>query len=224
MPSDLGPYDDARFTLPALVRRDHVVTPKRPPEGFLFTIPAFGLNQERGERRRTVEERSELVCKLTRDSDCAVVWCQLNDEADRIEADVAGAVQIKGSQSLDEKEERLIAFLDGQARVLVTNPKIAGRGLNLQHCAHVVTFVDHSYEQFYQAVRRCWRFGQKRPVTLDVIATEGEINVQRSMDRKEKLAEQMFEQIVRFMNESETVKIHHETRKTETPKWLAAIK
>jgi superfamily II DNA or RNA helicase len=221
-PSDLGPFDDARFTLPALIRRDHIVTPRKPPDGWLFTIPAFGLNQERGERRRTVEERSELVCELTKDSDRAVVWCQLNDEADRIERDLSGAVQIKGSQSMEEKEERLIAFLDGQVRVLVTKPKIAGLGLNLQHCAHVVTFVDHSYEQFYQAVRRCWRFGQKRPVTLDVIATEGEINVQRNMDRKERLAEQMFEAIVQFMNDSQNVRTHHSSIPTEVPQWLAA--
>ena len=223
-PSDLGNYDDDRFVLPKLTRRDHMVVPRKPPPGYLFTIPAFGLNQERGERRRTVEERSELVCNLTRDSDCAVVWCQLNDEADRIERDLAGAVQIKGSQSIEEKEERLIAFLEGEARVLVTKPKIAGLGLNLQHCAHVVTFVDHSYEQFYQAVRRCWRFGQKRPVTLDVIATEGEINVQKNMDRKERLADQMFEQIVRFMNDSQRVEFTHESKETEAPEWLVATK
>jgi SNF2 family DNA or RNA helicase len=133
-------------------------------------------------------------------------------------------VQIKGSLSLEAKEELLIAFLDGQARVLVTKPKIAGLGLNLQHCAHVVTFVDHSYEQFYQAVRRCWRFGQKRPVTLDVIATEGEINVQKNMDRKERLAEQMFEAITQFMNDSQKVSVQYENNETEIPSWLAGPK
>ena len=219
-PSDLGPFDDGPFILPELIRRDHMVTPKRPPDGWLFTIPAFGLNQERGERRRTVEERSELVCDLTRDSDSAVVWCQLNQEGDRLEKDIPGAVQIAGSHSMDEKEERMLAFLDGQARVLVTKPKIAGLGLNLQHCAHVVCFVDHSYEQFYQCVRRCWRFGQKRPVTLDVIATEGEINVQKNMDRKERLAEQMFDAVVKFMNEPERVRAARDTREMEVPKWL----
>ena len=221
-PSDLGAFDDGLFRLPELIRRDHMVTPRRPPDGWLFTIPAFGLNQERGERRRTIEERSELVVSLTRESDSAVVWCQLNEEGDRLEQDIPGAVQIKGSQNMEEKEERLVAFLDGQARVLVTKPKIAGLGLNLQHCAHVVTFVDHSYEQFYQAVRRCWRFGQTRPVTLDVIATEGEINVQKNMDRKERLAEQMFEAVVKFMNDSQKVKSNKHARATEVPKWLAS--
>ena len=221
-PSDLGPYDDERFRLPDLIRRDHTITPKQPPDGWLFTIPAFGLNQERGERRRTLDERAELVADLTRESDSAVVWCHLNPEGDRLEKEIPGAVQVKGSQSEGEKEERLLAFLDGQARVLVTKPKIAGLGLNLQHCAHVVTFVDHSYEQFHQCVRRCWRFGQKRPVTLDVIATEGEINVRRNMERKEKLADQMFEAVVNFMNDAAKAHVRKPTSKMEAPPWLCS--
>src|SRR5690606_12866538 len=98
----------------------------------------------------------------------AVVWCHLNVEGDHLERSIPGAVQVKGSQSLEEKEERILSFLDGESRVLVTKAKIAGLGLNMQHCNHVVTFVDHSYEKFYQSIRRCWRFGQKRPVRLDV--------------------------------------------------------
>jgi len=219
-PSDLGPYDDGRFKLPPLNRFDHMVTPRTPPAGLLFTIPAFGLNQERGERRRTIDERAELTAGLTKDSDSAVVWCQLNDEADRIEAEIDGAVQVKGSQSLERKEELLIAFLDGEARVLVTKAKIAGLGLNMQHCAHVVTFVDHSYEKFYQSIRRCWRFGQKRPVRLDVIATEGEVNVKKNMDRKQRLAEQMFDSIIACMNDASGATVRQRNTKVETPKWL----
>lgn len=220
-PSDLGDFDDSEFVLPELIRRDHTVTPRTPPPGMLFTIPAFGLNQERAERRRTLAERSELAADLTRDSDSAIVWCHLNPEGDALTREIPGAIQVKGSQSIDEKEELLFAFLNGQARVLVTKAKIAGLGLNLQHCAHVVTFVDHSYEKFYQSVRRCWRFGQKRPVTLDVIATEGEVNVRRNMDRKEVLASQMFDSIVRFMNHAQEVQSHKATIQTEIPQWLA---
>jgi hypothetical protein len=220
-PSDLGDFDDSPFVLPELIRRDHVVVPRTPPDGWLFTVPAFGLNQERSERRRTIEERGELVADLTASSDSAVVWCHLNPEGDHLEKVIPGAVQIKGSQSLAEKEERILAFLDGEARVLVTKPKIAGLGLNLQHCAHVVNFVDHSYEQFYQCVRRCYRFGQKRPVTLDVIATEGEVNVRRSMDRKERLANQMFDSVVEFMNEAQGVGPRAATREPEVPGWMA---
>ncbi len=219
-PSDVGPFDDSRFVLPPLNRTDHVVTPRTPPSGYLFTIPAFGLNQERAERRRTIPERVELVEKLTRDSDRAVVWCQLNDEGDALERDIPDAIQVKGSQSIDHKEELLQAFMDGQARILITKAKIAGLGLNMQHCAHVITFVDHSYEKFYQSVRRCWRFGQERPVRLDVIATEGEINVKRNMDRKEKLAAQMFDGIVAFMNDSQDIVDNSPTTQMEVPSWL----
>lgn len=221
-PSDLGPFDDGDFVLPPLERRDHMVTPRTPPPGFLFTMPAFGLNQERAERRRTLDERSELVAELVRESDSAVVWCHLNVEGDRLEREIKGAVQVKGSQGMDEKEELILAFLAGQARVLVTKPKIAGLGLNLQHCAHVVTFVTHSFESFYQCVRRCWRFGQKRPVVLDVIATEGEVNVKKNMDRKERLAAQMFESVVGHMNDSLAVKTEKAALSVEVPSWLVS--
>lgn len=219
-PSDLGPFDDSEFVLPPLNRRDHIVTPRTAPPGYLFTIPAFGLNQERAERRRTLDERSELVVDLTKDSDSAVVWCQLNPEGDRLEKDIRGAVQVKGTQSIEEKEEKILAFLTGEARVLVTKAKIAGLGLNLQHCAHVVTFVTHSYEQFYQSICRCHRFGQKRPVTLDVIATEGEINVKRNMERKESLSRQMFEAVVKYMNDAMAVKVNKQRLDIEVPQWL----
>ncbi len=219
-PSDLGDFDDGPFVLPTLNRRDHVVVPRTAPDGFLFTVPAFGLNQERSERRRTLTELSELVAELTKDSDRTVVWCSLNVEGDRLEKDIPGAVQVKGSQRMEEKEELLLAFLDGQTRVLVTKAKIAGLGLNMQDCAHVVTFVTHSYEHFYQCVRRCWRFGQQRPVTLDVIATEGEVNVSRNMDRKERLASSMFDGVIQNMNQALGVKVNQESSPVEVPSWL----
>lgn len=219
-PSDLGPYDDSRFVLPPLIRHDHIITPRTPPAGHLFTVPAFGLNQERAERRRTLEERAELVADLVKDSELAIVWCHLNDEGDRLEKVVPGAVQVKGSQSLEQKEELILAFLDGQIPKLITKAKIAGLGLNMQHCSHVVTFVDHSYEKFYQAIRRCWRFGQKNPVRLDVIATEGEINVKKNMDRKQALSSQMFDAIVAHMNDSKSINGKRNLTPTEAPSWL----
>lgn len=219
-PSDLGDFDDSSFILPPLNRFDHVVTPRTPPPGYLFTVPAFGLNQERAERRRTLDERAELTAELVKDSDSAVVWCHLNPEGDRLVKEISGAVQVKGSQSIEEKEELLLSFLKKESRVLVTKAKIAGLGLNMQHCAHVVTFVDHSWEKFYQCIRRCYRFGQKRPVRLDVIATEGEVNVKRNMDRKEQLANQMFDAVIRFMNESQASKRESRTIEMEIQQWL----
>ena len=219
-PSDVGPFSDAEFVLPSLDRFDHTVVPRTPPPGFLFTIPAFGLNQERAERRRTLDERSELVVSLVEKSDSAVVWCHLNPEGDRLEKEIRGAVQVKGSQSMEEKEELILAFLRGEARVLVTKAKCAGLGLNMQHCAHVVNFVDHSFERFYQCVRRCWRFGQKRRVRLDVIATEGEVNVRKNMDRKETMAITMFDSIIKHMNDATRISTEKQTVPTEVPSWL----
>lgn len=219
-PSDLGPYDDSRFVLPPLNRVDHVIIPRTPPPGYLFTIPAFGLNQERAERRRTIEERTELVAELVQNTDRTVIWCQLNDEGDALEKAIPDAIQVKGTQSVDRKEELLEAFMAGQAPRLITKAKIAGLGLNMQHCAHVITFVDHSYEKFYQSIRRCWRFGQTRPVRLDVISTEGEINVRKNMERKEQRAAQMFESIVAFMNESKDVADNSPKTQMELPKWI----
>jgi SNF2 family DNA or RNA helicase len=161
---------------------------------------------------------------LTEKSDRAVVWCHLNPEGDRLEKEIRGSVQVKGSQSMEEKEELILAFMNGEARVLVTKAKIAGLGLNMQHCAHVVTFVDHSFEKFYQCVRRCWRFGQKRPVRLDVIATEGEVNVKKNMDRKEAMASSMYSEIVRFMNQSTALSGHQATFHVESPVWLQSTK
>lgn len=221
-PSDLGPYDDSEFTLPPLIRRDHTVIAP-PPPGQLFSTPAFGLNQERAERRRTIGLRSELVADLVKDHDRSVIWCEYNDEAARLGKDLPNAVEVRGSQSPEEKEELLLAFLDGQADRLVTKAKIAGLGLNMQHCAHVVTFVTHSYEKFKQSICRCWRFGQKRPVTLDVIATDGEANVRRNMDRKETLATRMFDSVVRHMNDSAAMSASRPEKRMEVPSWMSTI-
>jgi hypothetical protein len=419
-PSDLGSFDDSAFVLPPLNRRDHTVTPRTAPEGYLFTVPAFGLNQERAERRRTLDERSELVAELVKDSDLAIVWCSLNQEGDALEKAIPGSVQIKGTDSNEFKEAAIEWFLgercicglkpkrgraklakcgknntqktdaesakpipstppesredvvvppkktestcepttrptktstnalqskmlsetpggekgtittkitgkrsskklkpteesilkpDSQTscgsvdlllpstseclpnretlaqfvsepiqktkevidgtlttatrqeereesfaqtviaalgtsettrrglseqpctcghktgrRVLVSKAKIIGLGMNLQCCAHVVTFVTHSWEQFRQCVGRCLRFGQQRMVTLDVIATIGEVNVRKNMDRKERLASQMFDAIVRFMNEATIVESNKDTVPVTLPSWLAQSK
>ena len=95
-----------------------------------------------------------------------VCWCQYNNEGDLLEKLIPDAIQVHGRQSNDEKEEKLIAFVEGKTRGLITKSKIAGFGLNWQHCAHVTMFPSHSFEQYYQSVRRCWRFGQTKPVTV----------------------------------------------------------
>lgn len=200
-PSDLG-FDDARFVLPELTEREHIVTPHHAPDGMLFTIPAIGLREERAERRRTLDERCDLVADLVNHDRPAVVWCHLNSEGDRLVKAIHGSQQVRGADSDEAREEAYRAFASGQLRVLVIKPKIGAWGLNWQHCDHVVTFASHSYEQYYQSVRRCWRFGQRSPVTVDIVATEGERNVQANMTRKAHGADHMFSALVAEMQQA----------------------
>ena len=200
-PSDLG-FADASFILPPLMQQDHVVVPKSPGSGLLFVRPAVGLAEERDERRRTLDERCTLVADLVNDGQPAVVWCHLNAEGDALARMIPGSVQVKGADSDSAKEAAYLAFAAGAIRVLITKPVIGAWGLNWQHCAHVVTFASHSYEQFYQSVRRCWRFGQTQPVTVDVISTEGEVHVRDSMMRKAAAADVMFAKLVQHMQDA----------------------
>lgn len=225
MPSDLG-FDDARFTLPALVEREHVVTADRPRDGFLFSIPAVGLSEEREERRRTIVERCELVASLVDKSDSAVAWCHLNDEGDHLAKCIRGAVQVSGKDSDEAKEEKFEAFSAGQIRVLVTKPVIGALGLNWQHCAHMTSFSGHSFEQYYQSIRRLWRFGQQRPVTVDHVLSDGESRVIANLRRKSAQAEKMFAELTRFMRDELHIE-RSETKyekKAQVPPWLSQTK
>lgn len=220
MPSDLG-FDDRGFVLPELREREHVVKPKSPPPGMLFTVPAVGLAEEREERRRTIHERCRLAAEVVNHDRPAVVWCHMNDEANLLEKIIPGARQIAGRTPDETKVELYERFADGSLRVLIIKPKIGAFGLNWQHCNHVVAFASHSYEQHYQCVRRCWRFGQSRPVDLDVIATEGEVRVLGNLRRKAKQADLMFAQLVQEMNTAETVERERlYVNRTEKPSWL----
>lgn len=219
-PSDVGFSDDG-FILPGLVEQDHIITPSTPPPGFLFQVPSFGMAGERQERRRTLDERCEFIADLVKHDRPAVVWCHLDAEGDRLEQVIEGAMQVSGKMSDEMKCDRLDAFAEGRLRVLVVKPKIACHGLNWQHCAHVVTFASHSYEQYYQAYCRCYRFGQKLPVRLDVVATEGEARVLANMRRKAKQASNMFSMLVSEMQEATRIeRTNIYTSKAEVPSWL----
>lgn len=221
MPSDIG-FDDNGFVLPPLIEREHIVETKTAADGFLFALPATNFREERGERRRTIEDRCELASNLVNGSkEPAVVWCHLNDEADILERSIPDSVQVSGSDSDDAKEAAYMGFSDGSIRVLVIKPRIGAWGMNWQHCAHVVTFASHSYEQYYQAVRRCWRFGQKRRVTVDLIASEGEIGVKDNMRRKAEAADRMFSALVARMNDAMSILRGTKYEKQEeVPSWL----
>ena len=220
-PSDLG-FDDSRFILPPLNEIEHLVEAKSLADGMLFAMPAVGLKEQREERRRTVEERCEQVAALVNDTgQPALVWCHLNDDGDLLEELIPDAVQVSGSDSDERKEERLEAFADGRARVLVTKPKIGAWGLNFQHCNHVTFFPSHSFEQYYQAVRRCWRFGQKRAVRVDIVTTDGERGVMKNLQRKADQADEMFSRLVAEMNNARAIaRVNEMTKPIEVPEWL----
>jgi hypothetical protein len=220
-PSDMG-FDDGGFVLPPLQVNSHAVSAESRRDGYLFAVPAVGLKEQREDLRLTMTERCECAAKLANAHDRPVIaWCNLNPEGDLLEKLIKGAVQVSGKDSDDKKEEVLAAFVRGEIRGLVTKPKIAGFGLNMQHCAHEVFFPSHSYEQYYQAVRRCWRFGQKRPVVVDMVTTEGQADVVANLQRKSEQADRMFEQLVGMMWKELKIERHNEyTNKPEAPSWL----
>lgn len=221
-PSDLD-FSDEGFDLPPLELRQHVVEARIPQEGVLFELPAQGLREEREESRRTITERCELASELVANADSAVAWCQLNAEGDLLTSMIDGAVQISGSDSLDSKEETLAAFSRGQVRVLVTKPIIGAWGLNWQHCNRMTFFPSHSYEQYYQAVRRSWRFGQTRPVYVDLVTTEGGINALKNLRRKSDQADKMFDHLVAHMLEAVAIdRSLHFDKPVEVPEWATS--
>jgi hypothetical protein len=219
-PSDLG-FDDGRFILPELIEQQHLVTALTLAPGMLFSVPAIGLAEQREERRRTIAERCDKVAELCDGHDQSLMWCHLNDEGDLLQQIVPDAVQVSGSDSDEVKEERLLAFSAGQIKRLVTKQKIAGWGMNWQNCAHMTTFPSHSFEQYYQGVRRCWRFGQTRKVTVDIVTTEGEQTVLDNLQRKAAAADKMFSALVAQMRNAESIeRMSKFTEQEQVPAWL----
>jgi hypothetical protein len=220
-PSDLGFSDDG-FDLPPMEVRRHLIEANAPKEGTLFDVPASGLPEEREEARRTITERCEKAAQLLADAQPGVAWCQLNDEGDLLTRLIDGAVQVSGSDSVEDKESKLAAFGRGEIRVLVTKPKLGAWGLNWQHCNRMTFFPNHSYEQYYQAVRRSWRFGQTRPVLVDIVTTVGGANVFKNLERKSVQAEQMFDALTAHMNDALSIdRTHTYNQEAKVPSWLS---
>ena len=218
-PSDLG-FEDRGWILPELAEVDHEI--KSPAlQGMLFPVPAKGLDEQREERRATIKGRCEKAAELLIPADCGVAWCQLNAEANLLCDMIPGAINLSGSDSDDEKEEKFMAFRLGQIRHLVTNPKIAALGVNWQHAATATYFTDYSFEQYYQAVRRMWRFGQKRQVVVHNISTESLRGVARSRKDKAAAADKMFVEMIAHMRSAMAVnRLTEHNMEQEIPSWL----
>lgn len=220
-PSDMG-FDDSRFVLPELIEREYIVESEKLRDGMLFALPAVGLKEQRDEQRLTINERCAKVASLVNDTgEPALVWCHLNEEGDLLQKMIPDCVQVSGKDSDEAKEEKFLAFAHGQARVMVTKPKIGAWGLNFQHCANVTFFPSHSYEQYYQGVRRCWRFGQTKPVKVDIVTTEGGQGIMKNLQRKSAQADKMFSHLVAEMNNALVIeKASKATQQEMIPSWL----
>lgn len=204
-PSDLG-YDDGEFVLPELKIHDINVEVEKPIDGFLFSLPAITLEERRKARSGSVVERSEKVAEIAaeRPDDPWIIWCNLNSESSAAAQMIPDAVELCGSEPRDDKAAKMMDFAAGNIRVLVTKPSIAGFGMNWQHCSNVQFLgLSDSYEQFYQAVRRCWRFGQKKPVNCYIVTSSNEGAVTENIKRKERDASRLAEEIIKACMETE---------------------
>ncbi len=232
-PSDLG-FDDGRYNLPPLQVHQHTVEScmeTANEAGFLFPMEAGDLSARRDARRQSIHARVQAAADLVNGNDRSwIVWCDLNAEGDELRKAIPGAVEIRGSDDADVKEQRLIEFAAGKLRVLITKPSIAGWGLNWQHCRDVAFVgVTDSYEAYYQAVRRCWRFGQTQPVNVHVISSESEGSVVANIRRKEAIADAMAQELSAETNAAVRSEVmgmqrvtnqYNNTRAMHVPAWL----
>lgn len=198
-PSDLG-YEDGKFNLPELTVHEVMIESGQPLDGALFTVEAVGLAEQRAAAKQTMQDRVNACAEMVNSSDKSfLVWCNLNSESDALKRAIPDAVEVKGSDSNDHKERAALGFANGEIRVLVSKPSIFGFGLNFQIC-NQIAFVglSHSFEQYYQAVRRCWRFGQDNPVDVHIITSDLEGAVKANIERKERDADAMIAEMVEY--------------------------
>jgi hypothetical protein len=214
-PSELG-FDDNGFILPPLNIIEHVLKHGKPLDGSLFVTKAETLSERRQARRESIVEKLAIVSNLTGNGEQWLIWCDLNNESEALKDSIPDCIEVTGSQEDGVKEIGLTGFIGGQFRVLATKAKIAGFGLNMQCCHNVIFFgLSDSYEAFYQAVRRCWRFGQAHPVNCHIITTDVEGNVVDNIKRKEADAMRMRQEMVKNMQDISAVEIR-ECSHTET--------
>jgi superfamily II DNA or RNA helicase len=233
-PADLG-YDDPQYILPPLIK--HPVTVpveyKPQPYGTLFPMEACTLSERIAAKRESIEARVIAAAAIVNAKPDRpwLIWCRLNDEADAIERAIPGAVQVTGSDDRDTKAARLLGFCSGSPRVLVSKPSIAGFGMNWQHCADMVFVgMDDSFESLFQAIRRCWRFGQSRPVNVYLIASELEGAVVENIAAKERDFERMCDEMAGHMKELTQRAVrggrlatedYHAIEPMKVPEWMA---
>ena len=221
-PSDLG-FSDKGYDLPALHTHKHVVQNENTwcmdGQESLFAMPAATIAEVREEQKGTVRERCEQAVQLA-DEKTSVYWCNLNDESALLATLDKDAVEITGGMSIDRKEELLAAFAQGQIERLITKARMTSMGLNWQHCNHTVFFPTWSYEQYYQAIRRFWRFGQKREVTCDMVISEGQERVMEALEQKTQKAIDLYANLVAQANRKFINKTSEFSTPLEIPEFM----
>ena len=209
-PSELG-FDDSGFLLPELNIIEHVIEFGKPLEGCLFPQKAETLGERRQARRESINEKIEMIKQIVTTDDSWIVWCDLNNESESISKAI-NAQEITGAQENEIKEKYLLGFAAGDYRMIVSKPKIAGFGLNFQVCHNVIfAGLSDSYEAFYQAIRRCWRFGQKSKVNCHIITTDIEGNIVENIKRKEADAQRMRKEMIEHMQDITKSELHEKS-------------
>lgn len=229
-PADLG-FDGSRYELPPLNMIEHTVSGGELLEGQLFAVTAQSLTERRQAKRSSMGDRLELAASIANATDQPViVWCHMNEESERLTKMISGAVEVTGAMTSDQKTKNIMAFLHGGARVIVSKASIMGFGLNFQHCNEMIfAGMDDSFEKYYQAVRRCHRFGQKRRVNVHIITAETEGAVKANIERKQSQSNEMAGEMVAHMRNITRRQIEGARSNTETysptvrmniPAWL----
>ena len=222
-PSDLG-FNDDRFILPQLHEIETILRNENPltinGQTRLFAMHAVGFHEIKQEAKATIKQRCEMAVEKAAGHDISVYWCNLNDEADELMRLDQSAVEVRGNMDIDKKEDILLGFSMGHIKKLVTKTSITAFGLNWQHCNHTTYFPTYSYEQYYQAIRRFWRFGQKRPVTVDLILSDGQERIMQSLIHKKDKAIKMFEKLTQQTNKDFTIKTKEFNKNITLPKFI----
>lgn len=227
LPSDLGGDDDG-YVLPEIERAMHTVQADRMvgvDEGLLFRIPEMSATSFHAEKRLTLDARCALAADLATHDNPVTVWCETNDESAKLAKLIPDARELHGSMTPELKEEILLGFADGKFRAIITKPKLAGFGVNWQHCAHAVfASISFSYEQHYQAIRRSHRFGQKDRVRNDIVISDTEAQVWEIVQRKSTDHDTMKREMARAMREFQlgtgTRIAYGDRSKLEFPEWV----
>lgn len=218
-PSDLG-FGDTLHVLPELIENKTVLVNKTPISNGFLSIPAKGFFDIKKEVRATIHDRCAAAVEKASQHDISVYWVNLNDEGDIIRSLDKSVVEIKGKMSIDEKEEKLLAFANGDIKKLITKTSITAFGLNWQHCNHTTYMPTYSYEQYYQAIRRFWRFGQTKPVTVDLILSDGQTRIIDSLLIKQQKANEMFTHLINSTNKDFTTSQKQFDKEIKLPSWV----